>query len=413
MLLALLVLPIAGVASIEGWSYRQERLARAALTEERFDDAQHNAEAALRIRPRSASVDLLAARIARQRGDFALAEQYLSLCQQHGGISEPLQLEWLLLRCQRGEVDALAPLLWGAVDRGHSESAAILETLAGAYIRQARYDEAQRALDRWIQLDPQSARALESRGWLHNQLDQREAAIADYERALELQPGRFAARLRLAEVLVASLQHAHALPHLERLRSQQPDNPAVLVLLAQCWAALSRLDEARALLDQVLAGNPDQFDALLQRGNLDNTTGNYADAERWLRRALEKSSGDPQARYSLYLSLEGQGNRQEEAKAELARWQEERKRRDRLTILLRTELPDHAGDPKLATEAGKLFLQIGETERGLFWLQRALAIDPRHAAAHQALLAYFEGIGDTAKAEGHRRLAAAPAQPRQ
>ena len=48
--------------------------------------------------------------------------------------------------------------------------------------------------------------------------DHRGQAISDYQRALELQPIRWAVRLRLAEILVASARHPEAVPHLERLR---------------------------------------------------------------------------------------------------------------------------------------------------------------------------------------------------
>ena len=77
--------------------------------------------------------------------------------------------------------------------------------------------------------------------------------------------------------------------------------------------------------------------------------------------------------------------------------------RARLIRLLRTELDLKPNDPNLAGEAGELFLQQGEDQKGLFWLHRALALDPRHAASHRALLAYYEHTNDPAKAAEHRR----------
>src|SRR5262249_10835196 len=154
-----------------------------------------------------------------------------------------------------------------------------------------------KCLNRWIELDPNSVRALDSRGWLFNQFEGWEPAIADYQRALELQPARSAVRLRLADVLLKSLRHNEAASHLERLRAERPDDPAVLAKLAECWAALSRPDDARALLDEALTAHPDCFDALFQRGNLQLSAGNFTEAERWLRQALERMPRDPQARY--------------------------------------------------------------------------------------------------------------------
>ena len=112
--------------------------------------------------------------------------------------------------------------------------------------------------------------------WVKGEVD---PAIADYERALQLQPGRSAVRLRLADVLLKSQRHGEAAEHLERLRAEQPDNPAVLARLAQCLAALSRADEARTLLDRALAAHPEDFDALLQRAKLELAAGNFVAAE--------------------------------------------------------------------------------------------------------------------------------------
>jgi tetratricopeptide (TPR) repeat protein len=404
LIVAAVALVVSAFLVYQGWGAGQERSARRAMGEEHFDEAQRHIDRALWVRDRWTSTHLLAARIARLRGAYSEAEEHLSRCEQLDGMTEPLQLEWLLLRCQRGEVDELAPGLLALVDRKHPESGAILEAVAATYVRQTRYLEALRCLDRWVELTPDSVRAREWRGWVSNQLDHRAQAISDYERVLELRPGHAVVRLHLAEILVESARPAEAVPHLERLRQEQPANPDVLVALARCRAAESRTDEARALLDSVLAEHPDHFDALLQRAQLEMAlpTPNYADAERWLRKALERVPLHPEARYALYLSLQGQPDRQDDARKEFARWEHDRRLQDRLTRLVRTELESKPRDPDLAREAGELFLELGEDEKGVYWLHRALSLDPRHAASHRALAAYYERTNNPARAAEHR-----------
>jgi tetratricopeptide (TPR) repeat protein len=408
ILLAVVLLLVGGLLALEGWAAWEEASARKALAAEHFDDARLHIDRALWVRQGWVSTSVLAARIDRLRGAYSEAEQDLTRCGRGNETSEQVQLEWLLLRCERGDVDELAPGLLGLVDGGHPESAAILEAVAGVYMRQTRYLEALPCLDRWVERDPDSVRALHWRGWVSNQLDHRGQAIADYERVLELRPGRWPVRLALAEILVDSSRHAEAVPHLERLRQEQPANPGVLVALARCRVAQSRTDEARELLDSVLASYPDHFEALHQRGKLELEDRNFAGAERWVRKALERSPRDVEARYTLYRSLQGQADREEEAREELARWKQERQTRDRLMRLLRTELNLRPNDPNLAQETGELFLRLGEDEKGLFWLHRALALDPRHAASHRALLAYYERTNNKASAAEHRRQLAAP-----
>src|SRR5262249_33221424 len=220
--------------------------ARQAMAEEHFDQAQQHIDRALRVRRGWVSTNRLAARIARQRGAYSESEQYLSRCGQGNEMSEEVQLEWLLLRFQRGGGDELVSSLLARVEHHHAESPAILEAVAGLYMRQTRYQEALRYLNRWLELSPDSRRALHWRGWVSNQLDHRGQAVSDYERALELQPGRSVVRLRLAEVLVESSQFGEAVPHLERLCEELPTNPEVRVALARCRMVQLRQDEAGA-----------------------------------------------------------------------------------------------------------------------------------------------------------------------
>jgi tetratricopeptide (TPR) repeat protein len=395
-------LVLAGFLGCQGWAYWQEHSARRELAEEHLDLAQRHIDLALWVRDGRVSTHLLAARIARLRGAYSLAEQHLGRCGEHDGLSEEVQLEWLLLRCQRNDVDELAPALLALVNRHHPDSVAILEALAAVYMRQTRYREALRCLDRWVELAPDHPRPLDWRGWVFNQLDQRAQAASDYERALELEPGRSAVRLRLAEIMVASSRHAEAVPHLERLCQELPTNPDVLTALASCRIIESRPDEARALLDQVLESHADNADAMAQRGKVEMEAGNFAEAERWLRKALARSPQDADARYTLYLSLQAQANREDDAKKELDRWQRDNKTRERLIRLLRTDLDLKPNDADLAEEAGELFLQQGEDEKGLLWLHRALKLNPRHVAGHRALAAYYERTNAPAKAAEYR-----------
>lgn len=397
---------VGGGLVCEAWAGRQERLAAQALAESRLNDAKQHIDRALWLHRRRMSTLVLAARIRRMSGGYSEAEHYLQRSSQLHGMNEAVKLEWLLLRCQQGEVDELAPNLLALVRNNHSQAAAILETLASVYILQTRYLEALRCLDAWVEREPDSVRALDWRGWVDNQLDHRQQAIRDYERLLELQPGRTDIRLRLAQLLVASARHTEATPHLERLLRELPDDPDVPAALAPCRVIEARPEEARALLDAVLKDHSDHFEALYQRGKLELTCGNHAEAEPWLRKALQIKPHDVEARYSLYRSLQAQAERQQEAECQRLRWDQEREKQERLTSLLRTDLAAHPNDVELAREAGELFLEQGEDKRGLFWLYRALSLNPLHVPSRRALLAYFERTNQPDKAaEQRQRLA--------
>jgi tetratricopeptide (TPR) repeat protein len=389
-LVAGIVVLAGACGACEVWARWQERLASQALADDRLDEARDHIERALWVHRRRVSTLLLAARIRRLRGGYTDAEQYLLRCAELDGMSGPAELEWMLLRCQQGEVDELAPQLFTMVKQLHPQSPAILETLASMYMRQMRYLEAALALNLWVELVPNSVRALDWRAWVETQLDHREQGIRDYERLLELQPHRSDIRLRLAQVLIESARHAQAVPHLEWLHREQPDNPDVAAGLGICRIHEGKVEEAQALLDATVQNHPDNFDALFQRGKLEITLNRPAAAEPWLRKALRIKPHDKEARYSLYRSLQAQPNRQQEAEREQDRWEQEGIRHDRLTSLLRKYLAGNPNDPDLACEAGRLLLELGEEQRGLMWLHRALAINPQHAPSNEALSAYYE-----------------------
>jgi predicted Zn-dependent protease len=385
-----------------GWAAYQERSARQALAEDHLEEAQRHIDRAGRVR-RWESSNVLAARIARLRGDYSGAERALGRCGAGAEMSDIVHLEWLLLRCQRGAADELAPGLLALVDRDHAESAAILEALASVYMRQTRYHEALDCLNRWVERDPDSIRALHWRGWVNNQIDHRAGAIRDYERLLELQPNRADVRQHLAEILVDSSRHDDALPHLERLYNEQPDDPDVVVLLARCRMLQGRSAEAGALFDSVLALHPDHFEALLHRGNLELNARRFSAAERWLRKAVEQKPSSAEAQYALFRCLQSQPDRQKEADKQRRQWEQVAATQARLRRLMRTELAANPNDPGLARETGELLLRIGEDQRGLFWLHRALRLKPDHADTLRALIAYYERTNNPDMVAQYRR----------
>jgi len=185
--LALLLL--AAGAGFYVYALRRGDSARVALKAGRVEEARRDLALRLRVWPRTAEVHLLAARAARLSGDFEGAEAHLQECLRlQNGATAETQLEFLLMRVQRGEVDQVAPQLLLYVENKHPDTTLILETLARAYMHNFRYGPALATLDRWIKEDPDSAKAYFWRGWVVERLNDRTGAMQDYQRALELDP---------------------------------------------------------------------------------------------------------------------------------------------------------------------------------------------------------------------------------
>ena len=151
-----------------------------------------------------------------------------------------------------------------------------------AYYKLERYPEAQADFDRAVELDPGSVKTWMLRGTLWMRTGQSAKAVADFNRALALEP-------RDAEVL----------------------GRRCVVLMR-----LKQLDEALADCGLAAELAPDELDSHISLGMVQALRGATADAERHYRRALEIAPDAAFARYQYGVLLRGLG-RMDEARREL------------------------------------------------------------------------------------------------
>jgi tetratricopeptide (TPR) repeat protein len=382
--------------------WHQWHEAKAALAADRPAEARDRLAVCLLVWPRDPEVHLLAARAARLSNDAQAAEDHLNQCLKlHGGATEAVQLEFLLLRVQTGEVDEVAPTLIDCVEKGHPESAIIMETMARAYIQTLRYKPAYACLTRWIEIRPE-AKAYQWRGWVMERMDHHQTAADDYKRALELDPDLVPVRLRVAEMSLEDSDPQAALPHLERLRKQHPDRPEVLARLGQCRFLQGYLQEARQFLEAAVQKLPRDPLLLVHLAKLEIQEGRPAEAERWSRRALEVDPYDTEAEYTLFSSLQDQGRREEAAVA-LDRCEKHKALVLQANKLLKEEADHPTTDARAPSEAGAALLLIGQERLGEYWLHEAERRDPRHQPTLKALAEYYENKGESERAATYRR----------
>lgn len=415
LLLVLLLLAGTGVV-VYAYGWHQWQAAQKAVKEGQLEEAQHSLDYCLLLWPRSIPVHLLAARAARMRGDFPEAESHLNRCLKlNRGASEAIQLEFLLLRVQGGEVDRVVDELFVYVDNNSPESPQILQTLAWAYMHQLRYGPAFICLRRWQEVDPNSPEPCRWRGWVLERMNDRNGAIKEYKQALEQDADHVPARLRLAELYLERNDPLAALPHLELLWKRFPDRPDIQARLGQCRYLQGETEEARRLLEAAVAQLPNDDLACLHLGKIymQATPPRSAEAEVWLRRALALDSTATDAQRLLALCLESQG-RSKEAQAVRKQCEHDEAILKRVHETLRQEANGPVRDPAALTEVGLLFLRVNE-DLALNWLNRALERDPNYQPALQALTDHYEKKGQATKAAAYRRKlkpAKTPSEPR-
>jgi len=405
-LLLLLVLLSGAYGAGQLWALRHYRMACEALARWDFDAAEKHLGRCSKVWWfRTGAVRLLQARTARLAGKNDQAADLLHECRELGVPDESLELEHYLLRALQGDLASVEGALVSRVLMGHPETVAILEVLTPVYLKTYRLQLARECSNRWREREPNRPQAWILSAQVNERLRAKEDTFTSYRRVVELDPDNLPARLTFAGLLCDRQGPRQALPHFEYVRSRRGDTTEVLVGLAHCRRLLSETDEARRLLDKVLALDPQSGPALAERSRLALESESAAEAENWIRRAAKVTPFEKDVIYGLYQCLEQLGKRQE-AEEVLTRLKRIDADLERLADLT-AQIAHQRRSPVLRCETALILMRNGQEAEALRWLESALLEDPEHAGTHQALGELYERIGSPEHAVQHRQWALA------
>lgn len=241
----------------------------------RLDEAESEIQRALNIDPNSALAVTFWARILSERGDHeaAMAEAFRAM-----DIDDTLSVVW----------HNLGILLLDAVPR---------DPLA-----------ARVAFDQAIVLDDTIAVYYMNRALAHHYSGNAEASVADYQRTFELYPHLTQAYINYAIMVREEGGYETAQSLLNQAASFDPDNPDVLLEMANLHSVTGRLDLALAQYETVLAVNPEESYAYLNRGLVYYRLGNLQQALNDLNRSIELDSSETNAFYNRAIIVAELGN---------------------------------------------------------------------------------------------------------
>jgi tetratricopeptide (TPR) repeat protein len=354
---------------------------------------------------RSAPLHRLAARAARRDGDFEEADRLIHECQDtlHDDSAETV-LEWAMLRAAMGDLDATAEPLRDAARREPRLIPLVLEALAEGYLTMSRILDALSTTDDWLAREPNNPQAWFVRGQIHRQVGAVQEIVVDYQHVLDVDPERTEARWWMAVALLEIGRYQEAYQHLCIVQQQRRDDGDVSVRLAMCLYRLDRQQEARELLDGVLAAHPEHGLALLTRGQIALEDGQLSEAEQWLRQAARLLPYDYKTQSKLADCLRQQ-DKLEEAQQQRTRAEDLYERRQQQTQILTQLMSQRPDDAALHCKLGVLCLLLGTPQVGEAWLLSALRLDPNYTPALEALAQYYRKRGETERAEAYERQA--------
>jgi tetratricopeptide (TPR) repeat protein len=367
-------------------------------------NAQDKIDHGLRRWPDDLPFHFLAARCSRLRGNHAEAEKHLKLCEDDDELKGEVVLERALIRATRGDMGA-EPELQKLVAEQNPEWGWILEAIAEGHEKQYRLVEAVNCAEQWLQTQPDFPPALRLKAEAVNLRAGPDEAIPLYLRALEKDRDFEEARYQLAQLLLdgRAKNVPAALSHFEILYRRRPQNADYQVGYAIALVESGRADDARPIVEAILAQQPNLAVALLLRGRVAWMQDQPAEALPWLQKALERDQARAQTYFDLAQCLRRLG--QEPEATEMAkRGTEAEKDARRLFELTSRLIPESPRNADLYFEAGQIQLRYQHQDQALNWFSRALQEDPKHLPTHRVLAEYFEKTGNLPLANFHRQF---------
>ena len=167
------------------------------------------------------------------------------------------------------------------------------------------------------------------------------------------------------------------------LRFMEAGKPLRLYPAANSFFQQSRREEASETLQQLLGEHPGHFEAHRLMAEVATSQGNYQQAVKHARAAVERRPYDTTAHNTLGNALRVLGQ-PEQAKPHLQYVAGAEASLGRMERQLR-QVVDDPINTELRYEIGMTLLRYGSPVDGLKWLQSVLEIEPEHQLARAAL----------------------------
>jgi tetratricopeptide (TPR) repeat protein len=349
----------------------------------------------LQVWPRSGETYFTLARTYRRMGDQPKARMNLQKAKTLNWSTAAIDLEYKLIQAQSNAVRQVDQLLKSYLNAGHQDDMIIMEALVEGYRQLNFLNDAYHWATVWAERYPSMWQPWLVRGMILEAGQRMQLAAADFETALQIKPDQPEARYFLAGIYLRVKEYPVALQHYEYYQKLRPDDVRTKIGMAACLRALNRSEEARKLLDEVLATNLQHSGAFTQRGLLYLDEDRPKDALVWLRKAVELTPMELDIVQNFIVALRGAGQMDEAAEMEKRRLQIEADLK-RMEAIIK-ELPDaetaskEEDDTKrekhfqMRFEAGTILQRLGRLEQSKGWYLSVLQEDPGHPASLKAL----------------------------
>jgi tetratricopeptide (TPR) repeat protein len=178
-------------------------------------------------------------------------------------------------------------LEWISRAIGQEPKTDYLTSLGTTLVNQGRREEALKAFDKAVQLDPRDADLWRNLGNILVDMERIADAILSFQHALKLDPRHWDASNKVGLLFFRSEKFEEALPCFNLCDELKPNHFPTLFMRGLTLHKLRRLDEALADNRQALALDPTNADTYNNIGNIFRSLGRNEEALSWFDRSLE------------------------------------------------------------------------------------------------------------------------------
>jgi tetratricopeptide (TPR) repeat protein len=387
--------------------------------------ANRELQAAIQQKPDSVSAHFALGTLLESEKKLSEAEDELRSVLKLDPKFAPASLKLSEVLIAEGRPQSAVVVLQDATKQAPAaDQAASLETaLSAAYAEAGDGEKALATLKNLVAARPDSADAHFNLGMLYakqRQPEQEQAAVAEFQEALRLEPGMGAGRLALGQALLSLQKYSEAVPVILDYTRQEPKDGQGFYALGLAYEGVGKSDTAIDALERAASLSPKDADVHLQLGVRLARSGRTDDAIQQLQAAERIRPSDAETHHQLALLLEKAGET-ERARGERARFAALKSEGDKEAAIARFNAEGNrflsAGNPKAAAENYRKAVQLKPRDGKLHYnlslaldklgdipseqkeLERAVELDPNLAVVHNQLgLLALQG-GQYAEAE--------------
>lgn len=249
-----------------------------------------------------------------------------------------------------------------------------------------QHNQAVADFQRALQIDPRSYDALQGLALAYNRLNKLELAESTYKKAIQLRPDLWTCYNQLGFFYLSHGRYRDAAVQFQKVIDMAPDSSWGYNNLGAAYMRLGQRSDALKMFEKVEQLRPD-YSARSNMGSLCLQEGNYAKAAQWYSKALDLDSSD----YLVWGNM-----------ASAYYWSEEQdKAREfyrKSAGMAEEKCKVNPNDAAHLSNLAVYYAMLGERARSLADLNRALKFAPENTDVLYKAAEVYESLGNRAKA---------------